>query len=168
MLYGPDLLSYWHGSSFRSGLASSAKATERDHRSPHLSDMLLAQARPPAPSVTSGVPIDNACATRQALHRGRLTQHLRTRDPGQIEQAALDQVLADAQVGQLGDRERGVLQQHVGALDVQVHQLHTRRFRPVVSWIARNHRHAAGTAAASTNAGRMRRAARTAGCRVCR
>jgi len=71
-------------------------------------------------------PADTACAPRQALHRGRLTQQSRTRDPRQIEQAALDQVLADAQVRQLGDRERGVLQQHVGALDVQVHQLRAR------------------------------------------
>lgn len=42
---------------------------------------------------------------------------------GGVEQAALQQVLADAQVGQLGDQAVLVLQQHIRALQVHVHQL---------------------------------------------
>ena len=42
---------------------------------------------------------------------------------GELKQAALDQVLADAQVGNLGYQPVLVLQQHIRALQVQVYQL---------------------------------------------
>ena len=42
---------------------------------------------------------------------------------GELEQTAFDQVLADAQVRNLGHQPVLVLQQHVRALQVQVHQL---------------------------------------------